>query len=54
MGNIIVCKVGAESVLLDVDSKTQKDGERNRELWRAETYEYKPGIVQNFIYKKQS
>lgn len=41
MGDTIVCKVGAESILLDIDSKTQKDGERNRELWRAETYETK-------------
>ena len=41
LGNTIVCKVGAESILLDIDSNTQKDGERNRELWRAETYETK-------------
>jgi len=41
LGNIIVCKVGAESILLDIDSRIQKDGERNRELWRAETYETK-------------
>ena len=41
MSNIITCKVGDESILLDIDSKIQKDGERNRELWRAETYETK-------------
>ncbi|MFC1716405.1 FkbM family methyltransferase [Candidatus Poribacteria bacterium] len=41
MGNTIICKVGAESILLDIDSKDQKNGERNRELWRAETYETK-------------
>jgi len=41
MGDIIVCKVGEESILLDVDSKVQKDNERNNELWRAETYETK-------------
>ena len=38
MGNTIICKVGEESILLDIDSEIQGDGERNHELWRVETY----------------
>jgi FkbM family methyltransferase len=41
LGDTVVCEVGEESILLDVDSKVQKDGERNYELWRAETYDTK-------------
>ena len=38
MDNAIICEVGEESILLDIESEIQEDGERNYELWRAETY----------------
>jgi len=38
LDNAIICEVGEESILLDIESEIQEDGERNYELWRAETY----------------
>ena len=38
MGNTMVCRVGKECILLDIDNQIQDGREKNYELWRAETY----------------
>ncbi|HNS33356.1 MAG TPA: FkbM family methyltransferase [bacterium] len=44
MGTIIQCKVGDESILLDMDSMEDQPG--NREFWRAKNYEtLEPGTI---------
>jgi len=38
MGTVVTCRIGQESVLLDLDSTESQGATRNHELWRAETY----------------
>jgi len=38
MAEVVECKVGEETVLLDVDSREQDERATNREMWRVETY----------------
>jgi len=43
MSSIVTCKVGEETILLDIDSVSGENGprERNWELWRARTFDSK-------------
>ncbi len=38
---IRTCHVGGQTILLDLDSDRPGEGERNHELWRADTYDSK-------------
>ena len=38
MGIVKTCRIGEEIVLLDLDSEIEKQGKRNHELWRANSF----------------
>ena len=53
MSSIVACKVGEETILLDIDRDYVEDGKRNWELWRAQSYATKEpdtiGWIDSFL-----